>query len=55
MALAESDQWHSRSAEALGDEVMSIMKSSVGPSMVQVGAALLPAKDTETSKAFSSL
>jgi len=54
MALAKSDQWHSRKAEALGDEVMSIMKSSAPPGMVQVGAASLPAKGTRTSKAFSS-
>lgn len=54
MALAESDQWHPRNVEALGDEVMSIMKSSLGPGRVQVGAASLPVKDTETSEAFSS-
>lgn len=55
MALAECDQWYPGNAEALGDEVMSIMKSSAGPGMVQVGATLLPAKDTEKSETFSSI
>lgn len=55
MAFAESDQWHLRNAKALGDEVMSIMKSPAGPSMIQEGTTLLSAMGTEASKVFSSL
>lgn len=55
MALAESDQWHPGNAKALGDEAMSIMKSSADPSMVQESDTSLSAMSTKTSKAFSSL